>query len=204
MKKINKNNCAITRLWPSVEDMKKHLFIDLNKQEVVNLFTGNKLTPFLVEKNRPFDKRHYAIGYYNSKNKKYSILSLHRLFFYWHNGFLPRLVDHKDRNPKNNKIDNLRELNDSENTRNSSKKKNTSSKYKGVSFYKKIKKWRSQLSINGKYIHLGYFHNEDDAGQAYNDKIRELGLEGICPLNDTPQERARKINLFNEEKLSYS
>ena len=45
MKKINKkkNSCVITRLWPTLEDMKKDLFIDLEKQEITRLSTGNKL-----------------------------------------------------------------------------------------------------------------------------------------------------------------
>ena len=50
MKKINKkkNSCVITRLWPTLEDMKKDLFIDLEKQEITRLSIGNKLKFFLV------------------------------------------------------------------------------------------------------------------------------------------------------------
>ena len=46
-------------------------------------------------------------------------------------------------------------------------------------------------------IFLGLFNNEDDAGQAYNDKIRELGLEEVSVKNDSPEERARKLTLFD-------
>ena len=53
--------------------------------------------------------------------------------------------------------------------------------------------------MNGKKdINLGTFHKEDDAGQAVNDKIRELGLEEVSVMNDTPQERARALSLFDE------
>jgi hypothetical protein len=198
MKKTNKNNCAITRFWPTLEDMKKDLFIDLDKQEITRLSTGNKLIFFLMghKKNNQL--------YYGIKIKK-SSLRVHRLFFYWKYGYLPNLVDHKDRNKLNNNIENLRELTKSENNANVEKRKNgATSKYKGVSWHKRVRKWEARLKANGKNLFLGYFNNEDDAGQAYNDKIRELGLEEISVLNDTPQERARKINLFNEEKLSYS
>lgn len=204
MKNKKRNSCIITRLWPSVEDMKKDLFIDLEKQEVTRLSTGNKLTPYLSDLYRPIEKRHYVISYFNKK--KHSLL-LHRLFFYWHNGYLPNLVDHKDTNPQNNKIENLRELDNSGNTRNAPKYKNikASSKYKGVSWSKRHSKWRVVIYLNGKQIYIGLYESEDDAGQAYNDKVRELGLEEVSVLNDTPQERARKINLFNEEKEpSYS
>ncbi len=202
MKKINKNNCAITRLWPSVEDMKKYLFIDLEQQEVFKVSNGKKFKKTILvgtgKNNTPYIVIAIEI------NKKSYKLRLHRLFFYWKHNYLPPLVDHIDTNSFNNNIENLRELNASQSSRNTKKRKNSTSIYKGVNWSKAVNKWVAHLSLNKKNIHIGCFDNEDDAGQAYNDKIRELGLEEISVLNDTPQERARKINLFNEEKLSYS
>lgn len=191
MKKTNKNNCAITRHWPSLEDMKKDLFIDLDKQEITRLSTGNKLNFFLMghEKN---NQLYYGITY------KKSSLRVHRLFFYWKYGYLPDLVDHKDRNKLNNNIENLRELTKSENNTNAEKRKNgTTSKYKGVSWNKRARKWEARLKVKGKHLFLGLFNNEDDAGQAVNNKIRELGLEEVSVMNDTPQERARMNNQFD-------
>ena len=200
MKKRNKkkNSCVITRLWPTLEDMKKVLFIDLDKQEVTNLLTGNKLKNCLdKKKNKKVAKCYYRVYFW--KNKKTYYISLHRLFFYWHHGYLPKLVDHKDTNPQNNKIENLRELTLKGNARNSNKKirKNCSSKYKGVS--KEKNKWLARIKdLDGKKdIRIGRFNEEDDAGQAYNDKIRELGLEEVSVMNDTPQERARKNIQFD-------
>jgi len=185
MKKINKNTCAITRIWPTLEDMKKDLFIDLDKQEITRLSTGNKLK-FSLMGNRKNNQLYYGITF------KKSSLRIHRLFFYWKYGYLPNLVDHKDRNKLNNNIENLRELTKSENNKNADKRKNCTSKYKGVSWDKRRRKWEARLMLNGKNLFLGYFNNEDDAGQAVNDKIRELGFEEVSVMNDTPQERARK------------
>lgn len=42
-----------------------------------------------------------------------------------------------------------------------------SSKYTGVSFNKKSKKWRSGIRINGKRVELGSFDNEIDAHNEY-------------------------------------
>lgn len=40
--------------------------------------------------------------------------------------------------------------------------------YKGVSFFKKNKKWRAGIRVNGQSIHLGFFTNESAAADAYN------------------------------------
>ena len=196
MKKRNKNSCAITRIWPTLDDMKKDLFIDLDKQEITRLSTGNKLKNHLTPKKNN-DPQYYFIQF--SLNNKIRNLKLHRLIFYWINGYLPSLVDHKDNNSLNNKPENLRELNSKGNARNSKKKirKNCSSKYKGVS--KDGNKWASRIrDLDGKKdIWIGSFNTEDDAGQAVNDKIRELGFEEVSVLNDTPQERARKNTQFD-------
>lgn len=207
MKKRNrkKSVCAITNLWPCIEDMKKDLFIDLHSQQITNLNIGKVLSQF---KSRPSKKAKicYLIINFQYKKKKHN-LRVHRLFFYWKYGYLPKVVDHIDRNSLNNKIENLRELSQSNNLRNSTKRsrKNFTSKHKGVS--RERNKWLARIRdiYSKKDIRIGLFNNEDDAGQAVNDKIRELGLEEVSVLNDTPQERARKINLFNEEKEpSYS
>jgi len=184
------NTCTITNLWASVEAMSKDLFIDLDKQEITRLSTGNKLKFYLIGSK---NKQYYCIGF------KKSCLRVHRLFFYWKYGYLPDLVDHKDRNKLNNNIENLRKLTKSENNKNAGKRKNgTTSKHKGVSWNKRQRKWEARLKLNGKHLFLGYFNNEDDAGQAYNDKVRQLGFEEVSVMNDTPQERARALSLFDE------
>lgn len=49
-----------------------------------------------------------------------------------------------------------------------SKKENTTSKYKGVSFHKLTKKWMASIKHQGKKINLGSFVNEEDAGKKYD------------------------------------
>jgi len=193
------NICAISNLWASGEAMRKDLFIDLDKQEVIRLSTGNKLTPFLRGNTKNKEEHYYAISFYS--NKKSNILLLHRLFFYWRYGYLPKIVDHIDTNRRNNNIENLREITPSGSSRNTSKNQNRkrkpSSKHKGVS-KTPYNKWQARITdLNGKDTHLGVFNKEDDAGQAYNNKLRELGLEEVSVMNDTPQERARENIQFD-------
>lgn len=48
------------------------------------------------------------------------------------------------------------------------KRKDTSSKYRGVSFAKKKKLWRAGITIDGRMINLGDFKTESEAAQAFN------------------------------------
>ena len=83
-------------------------------------------------------------------------------------------VDHIDRNKSNNRVANLRYVSRSETMMNHGKHMNASSKYKGVSYFRRDRKWQSQIRIDGKTHHLGYFNLEAEAANAYNTKAREL------------------------------
>ncbi len=77
-------------------------------------------------------------------------------------------IDHIDGNRQNNRTDNLRYATYSENSMNTTKRANTTSTHKGVSFYKNYSKWHATIFVDGKKKHLGYFENETDAAVAYN------------------------------------
>jgi hypothetical protein len=81
----------------------------------------------------------------------------HRLIFLMFHGHLPQILDHKDGNPLNNKIENLREATAAENLRNSKLRKNNTSGVKGVSWSKLHKKWRAVVMVNGVNHRLGLF-----------------------------------------------
>ena len=97
-------------------------------------------------------------------------------------------IDHIDGNGLNNQRNNLRFCNQSQNGGNSRKRGNCTSTYRGVSFYKKTKKWQANITINGKLIHLGYFVSEFAAAKAYNAKAIEFFCEfanlNMIPNND--------------------
>lgn len=82
-------------------------------------------------------------------------------------------TDHIDHNPLNNRKSNLRICSRSENSMNTITTTGTS-KYKGVYWNKKNKKWIAQIKIDYKNIYLGSFYNEEDAAIAYNNKATEL------------------------------
>eukprot|EP00955_Chlamydomonas_euryale_P080392 363419-Chlamydomonas_euryale.AAC.3 len=43
-----------------------------------------------------------------------------------------------------------------------------SSRYRGVTFNKKSKKWQSVLNVSGSHVHLGTFNTEEDAAVAFD------------------------------------
>lgn len=97
--------------------------------------------------------------------------SLHRLLM----EFPDLFVDHIDGNPLNNRKDNLRIVTNKKNQENLKKSKTgKSSKYRGVNFNKRAKKWRAFIR-NVKTYFLGYFNTEIEAAMAYNKKAEEFG-----------------------------
>lgn len=80
------------------------------------------------------------------------------------------IVDHRDNNPLNNHIKNLQLITQRENT--SKDKKGGSSDYIGVYWNKSSSKWHSQIRVNGKLIHLGYFTNELEASNSYQQQLK--------------------------------
>tara|TARA_R110000796_G_scaffold7451_1_gene25613 strand:- start:267 stop:749 length:483 start_codon:yes stop_codon:yes gene_type:complete len=76
-------------------------------------------------------------------------------------------IDHININKSDNRIENLRILNSSQNNRNRNKFKNCSSKYIGVSWSKRDKKWVGTIRVCGKIKHIGYYDNEEEASEAY-------------------------------------
>ena len=100
-----------------------------------------------------------------SKNGKLKTFSVHRLIAL---SFLTnidkKVVNHIDSNKLNNNLLNLEIISNLENNCHFSKtKKYKTSKFIGVTFCNKTKKWKSQISFNGKKIGLGYFLKEEEA-----------------------------------------
>lgn len=83
-------------------------------------------------------------------------------------------VDHINRNGLDNRRCNLRRATASQNGANATGQRGTSSKYRGVSFYRSRGKWTAQVAKDGRVHHLGYFSSEDAAASAFNEMAIEL------------------------------
>ena len=77
-------------------------------------------------------------------------------------------VDHINGNKLDNRKENLRLATNQQNQHNVGKRKNNTSGYKGVSWYRKRKKWKAAIKHNKKSIHLGYYDTPEEASRAYD------------------------------------
>lgn len=97
----------------------------------------------------------------------------HRLAWLYTHGVLPPAgIDHENRIRNDNRLLNLREAGQAENTQNSSIRSDNTSGVKGVSRHK-CGKWGVRIKYRGKYKHLGLFVELADA-EEFAGLAREL------------------------------
>jgi hypothetical protein len=72
-------------------------------------------------------------------------------------------IDHKDHNPLNDRIENLRPATESQNAGNMVRPSNNTSGHKGVYWDYANSRWRAKIQVNGKTIHIGRFNTKEEA-----------------------------------------
>jgi hypothetical protein len=87
----------------------------------------------------------------------------HRVIFCMHHGYMPKYIDHINRNGQDNRIENLRDATSSLNNHNKTIRKDSTSGVKGVSWNKAVNKWHARLTNNGSMVFSKYFNNINDA-----------------------------------------
>jgi hypothetical protein len=84
-------------------------------------------------------------------------------------------VDHWNHDELDNRRDNLRVCTQSENCLN--KRVKPRDVPRGVTFCKDIRKYRSQMELHGKHIHLGYFDDPELAALVYQEAHHKLSRQ---------------------------
>ena len=126
------------------------------------------------------EKDNQYITFKLCNNGKEKSVKLHRLLaeLFIPNPENKKFVDHINRIKTDNRIENLRWVNQSENMQNVPKlqrnKTNKPSKYKGVSWSTRGNKWVAFISLNSKNKNLGYFDKQEDAAKAYNEEASKI------------------------------
>lgn len=93
----------------------------------------------------------------------------HRLVWIYHHGDIPKThqIDHINGIKHDNRIENLRLATIAENAQNVNKRTDNSSGCIGVSWYKPLQKWRVQIQVHKRKLHLGYFNTKIEASDTY-------------------------------------
>ena len=66
------------------------------------------------------------------------------------------------------------------------------SKYVGVSWFKRDKKWQATIQINGKSKGLGYYHDEKEAARIYDEQAALLGKPVNFPLHEGMEQAVKR------------
>ena len=110
-------------------------------------------------------------------NKKRESISMARSLVCPDNGME---VDHINRNPLDNRRNNIRVCTRQENSRNRGIPAHNTSGYKGVRWHNQANKWMAVLGIDGKLVYFGFYTCIVKAAKAHDAAAREHFGEFAC------------------------
>jgi len=150
--------------WRDIKDFTGYKISDLGRVKSFRRYPEGRLLTLTDNKDG-----YKEVGICNKSGQKTK--SVHRLVYETFNGPIPEnlVVDHKDNIPYNNSSDNLQIITIRENL---TKDKNGKNRFTGVSI--SGRKWRAKIKIKSKNINLGSFDREEDARDAYQNKLKEI------------------------------
>lgn len=110
---------------------------------------------------------------------------LHRVIWFYVNGRWPEnVIDHRDGNPDNNRLANLRDVTQEQNAGN--QQRNRGRTVSGAFFLPSIEKWRASIRISRKNVVIGYFDDEQQARDAYDARRAALGRPPVLREGPRP------------------
>tara|TARA_R110000868_G_scaffold371027_2_gene634526 strand:+ start:626 stop:1090 length:465 start_codon:yes stop_codon:yes gene_type:complete len=87
------------------------------------------------------------------------VYRLHQLIYLYFYGFIPNVIDHKDNDRSNNKIENLREVTQAQNCLNRKTSRLSGTGIKNLYFSKKCGRWFVQMTIGNIRKVIGRFED---------------------------------------------
>lgn len=104
-----------------------------------------------------------------------ALYSAHRLAWLHVTGRWPRdEIDHRNGDPRDNRLANLREATRSENMRNRHDQTRAASGYRGVRYREHHRKWEARIVLNREVVWHAYFGSAQEAAAARREKLTEL------------------------------
>lgn len=99
---------------------------------------------------------------------------LHRVAWLYVHGWMPDMVDHRDGNPLNNRIENLRPADSTRNGYNKKINRNSSTGVKGVTWRANRNSWEACIIVRGVRVYRRLFKDFDKAVIAIRSAREEL------------------------------
>jgi hypothetical protein len=85
-----------------------------------------------------------------------------------------KMVDHINRNPLDNRRENLRLCSRPQNQWNCGLSKRNTSGFKGLFYINRgIKRWGAKIEFNGKKLYLGYYHTKEEAARVRDEAAKK-------------------------------
>lgn len=113
----------------------------------------------------------YAVSSDRNSNGKQTTVQMHRII----SGATEHtFVDHRDTDGLNNRKNNLRSATKAENNWNARTRLDNSSGFKGVSFDKRLGRWKAYICASTKVIYLGLHNTAEAAAAAYDRAAVEM------------------------------
>lgn len=112
----------------------------------------------------PSTGSHYAGTTIRNSNGRPTTLQMHRLLMGSPKGFV---VDHRNGDTLDNRRENLRLASVRQNCQNTKKPAHNTSGFKGVWWSVQKKRWRAQIRVDGKLVHLGAHASPEQAHESY-------------------------------------
>lgn len=92
-----------------------------------------------------------------------AVVVAHRAIWAIVHGYWPKQIDHINGNRSDNRLVNLREVDDAENRKNTALRADNKSGFHGVRWIAPLNKWRVEIKANGKSKHVGVYASKDYA-----------------------------------------
>lgn len=161
----------------------------LNQKELNTLFSYNPYTGIVIRKTKPSGNTKIGgvVGTDNGRGYLKVMINqkgffLHRVIWIMVYGYIGEQIGHINKLKKDNRLVNLRCVNNIENNRNKNMLKNNTSGVTGVYMRKGSKNWYASIRVDWKLINLGTYKNKLDAITAR--KSAELKY-GFCEGHGT-------------------
>lgn len=142
-----------------------------------------------LEKITPYNWSYSKLGYATSNIDKQHVF-MHRYLMGLSKGD-GKFVDHANGDGLDNRKSNLRVCTKTQNQQNQRPTHTARSKYKGVGYYVRDKKWRARIVVDKKDIELGKFSCEmcaaiayDEAAKKYHGEFAWVNRDHFPEIND--------------------